>query len=79
MEYRLEQLKEGATGLHELPESEVRRQKGVANRFGGDGITNVAIHPFYTRTEGHEARFGMNHIGFLVNFMQRPSRSSVRC
>ena len=57
-------------GLHELPESEVRRQKGVANRFGGDGVTNIAIHPFYTKTEGHEARFGMNHIGFLVNSMQ---------
>ena len=45
-------------------------RQGVANRFGGDGVTNVAIHPFYTRTEGHEARFGMNHIGFLVNSMQ---------
>jgi catechol 2,3-dioxygenase-like lactoylglutathione lyase family enzyme len=57
-------------GLRELPESEVRRQKGLANRFAGDGVTNLAIHPFYTRTEGHEVRFGINHIGFLVNTMQ---------
>jgi len=57
-------------GLRELPESDVRRQKGLANRFAGDGVTNLAIHPFYTRTEGHEVRFGINHIGFLVNTMQ---------
>jgi catechol 2,3-dioxygenase-like lactoylglutathione lyase family enzyme len=57
-------------GLRELSESDVRRRKGLANRFAGDGVTNLAIHPFYTRTEGHEVRFGINHIGFLVNTME---------
>lgn len=57
-------------GLREVPTSYVRRQQGLANRFGGDGFTNLAIHPFYSRTEGHETRFGINHIGFLVADMQ---------
>jgi hypothetical protein len=47
-----------------------RRKQGLGNRFGGDGQTNLAIHPFYSPVEGHEARFGINHIGFLVNDMQ---------
>jgi len=54
-------------GLREVPTSYVRRQQGAGNRFGGDGSTNLAIHPFYSRTEGHEVRFGINHIGFLVD------------
>lgn len=57
-------------GLHEVPSSYERRRQGLDNRFCGDGQTNLAIHPFYTRLEGHEARFGINHIGFLVNDMQ---------
>jgi catechol 2,3-dioxygenase-like lactoylglutathione lyase family enzyme len=57
-------------GLREVPTSYVRRQQGLGNRFGGDGFTNLAIHPFYTRAEGHEVRFGINHIGFLVDTMQ---------
>jgi catechol 2,3-dioxygenase-like lactoylglutathione lyase family enzyme len=57
-------------GLREVPTSYVRRQQGAGNRFGGDGSTNLAIHPFYSRTEGHEVRFGINHIGFLVDNMQ---------
>jgi catechol 2,3-dioxygenase-like lactoylglutathione lyase family enzyme len=56
--------------LREVPTSYVRRQQGLGNRFGGDGFTNLAIHPFYTRAEGHEVRFGINHIGFLVDQMQ---------
>lgn len=57
-------------GFRELPTSYVRRQQGFGNRFAGDGFTNLAIHPFYSRAEGHEGRFGINHIGFLVDDMQ---------
>lgn len=53
-------------GLRELPTSYARRQQGKLNRFAGDGFTNLAIHPFYSNIEGHEVRFGINHIGFLV-------------
>ena len=57
-------------GLREVPSSYLRRQQGRGNRFCADGKTNLAIHPFYNRIEGHEARFGINHIGFLVSDMQ---------
>jgi catechol 2,3-dioxygenase-like lactoylglutathione lyase family enzyme len=57
-------------GLREVPSSYQRRQQGRGNRFCGDGQTNLAIHPFYNPIEGHEARFGINHIGFLTNTMQ---------
>jgi catechol 2,3-dioxygenase-like lactoylglutathione lyase family enzyme len=57
-------------GLREVPSSYLRRQQGRGNRFCADGKTNLAIHPFYNRVEGHEARFGINHIGFLVSDMQ---------
>lgn len=45
------------------------RQDGKQNRFAGDGVTNLAIHPFYTNSEGHEARMGINHFGILVEDM----------
>ncbi len=67
---RMLQFYNQALGLREVPTSYVRRQQGLGNRFGGDGFTNLAIHPFYSRTEGHEVRFGINHIGFLVDKMQ---------
>jgi catechol 2,3-dioxygenase-like lactoylglutathione lyase family enzyme len=57
-------------GMREVPSSYERRKQGRANRFCGDGQTNLAIHPFYDRIEGHEARFGINHVGFLVNDLQ---------
>ena len=57
-------------GLRELPSSYERRKQGLGNRFAGDGYTNLAIHPFYSPVEGHEARFGINHVGFLVKDMQ---------
>jgi catechol 2,3-dioxygenase-like lactoylglutathione lyase family enzyme len=56
-------------GLREVPTSYVRRRQGLGNRFAGDGFTNLAIHPFYSQAEGHEVRFGINHIGFLTNEM----------
>ena len=55
-------------GFRELDTSRDRRKHGRKNRFAGDGFTNLAIHPFYNPTlDGHETRFGVNHIGFLVN------------
>jgi catechol 2,3-dioxygenase-like lactoylglutathione lyase family enzyme len=57
-------------GLREVPSSYLRRQQGRGNRFCADGKTNLAIHPFYNPIEGHEPRFGINHIGFLTNEMQ---------
>lgn len=57
-------------GLREIPSSYLRRQQGRDNRFCADGKSNLAIHPFYNRIEGHEARFGINHIGFLTDEMQ---------
>lgn len=59
-------------GVRELDTSRTRRKQGRLNRFAGDGFTNLAIHPFYNTTlEGHEPRFGVNHIGFLVSDMER--------
>ena len=57
-------------GLREVPSSYLRRQQGRGNRFCADGQTNLAIHPFYSQVEGHEAKYGINHIGFLTNTMQ---------
>jgi catechol 2,3-dioxygenase-like lactoylglutathione lyase family enzyme len=57
-------------GLREVPSSYERRQQGRGNRFCADGTTNLAIHPFYSQVEGHEAKYGINHIGFLTNEMQ---------
>jgi len=57
-------------GMREVPSSYLRRQQGRDNRFCADGKTNLALHPFYTPIEGHEPRFGINHIGFLVDNMQ---------
>jgi len=54
-------------GLPELATSFERRRQGRLNRFAGDGFTNLAIHPFYASSEGHEMRMGVNHIGFLVS------------
>jgi len=56
--------------LREIPSSYQRRQQGRGNRFCADGKTNLAIHPFYNRIEGHEAKYGINHIGFLTNEMR---------
>lgn len=37
------------------------------NKPVGDGFTNVAIQGFYNEEEGFEPRFGIAHMGFLVN------------
>ena len=57
-------------GLREIAPSYERRRQGRGNRFCVDGKTNLAIHPFYSQVEGHEAKYGINHIGFLTNEMQ---------
>jgi catechol 2,3-dioxygenase-like lactoylglutathione lyase family enzyme len=53
-------------GFREVKTTNVWRKKGAPNRFLGDGHSNLAIHPFYTDNFGHEARYGVNHFGFLV-------------
>lgn len=55
-------------GFEELTSGLSYRQAGRLNRFVGDGSTNLAIHPFYDPTAvGHEMKFGINHLGFLVS------------
>ena len=58
-------------GFRELSDSFKRREQGRGNRFGGDGWTNLAIHPFYSDVEGHEPRYGVNHVGFLVSDIKK--------
>ncbi len=59
-------------GFRELDTSFERRRDNRKNRFAGDGFTNLAIHPYYRgASEGHESRFGVNHIGFLVSDIDR--------
>ncbi len=54
-------------GFKEVLSSFTYRKNGKLNRFVGDGFTNLAIHPFYNAgTAGHEMKFGINHLGFLV-------------
>jgi len=54
-------------GLREIASSFGYRSRGKLNRFCGDGSTNLAIHPFYSDAVGHEARFGVQHFGVLVD------------
>jgi catechol 2,3-dioxygenase-like lactoylglutathione lyase family enzyme len=53
-------------GFRELRTSIAWRKRGKRNRFLGDGHSNIAVHPFYNDNFGHEARYGVNHFGFLV-------------
>jgi catechol 2,3-dioxygenase-like lactoylglutathione lyase family enzyme len=55
-------------GFRELfaAHAESRTRPGYRNKHVGDGHTNVAIQAFYNDDEGHEARFGIAHFGFLV-------------
>lgn len=57
-------------GLREVESSFHYRSRGQLNRFCGDGRTNLAIHPFYSRSVGHEGRYGVQHFGMLVDDMQ---------
>ncbi|MFM1815977.1 MAG: hypothetical protein RLZ98_2672 [Pseudomonadota bacterium] len=54
-------------GFRELTASLERRREGKHNRFCGDGEVNLAVHPFFNKSDGHEAHYGVNHIGFLVS------------
>jgi catechol 2,3-dioxygenase-like lactoylglutathione lyase family enzyme len=53
-------------GFREVRTTSQWRRRGEPNRFLGDGNSNLAIHPFYTSNFGHEARYGVNHFGFLL-------------
>ena len=55
-------------GFRELFEAhkESAKRPGYRNKHIGDGYSNVAIQTFYNDEVGHEARFGIAHIGFLV-------------
>jgi catechol 2,3-dioxygenase-like lactoylglutathione lyase family enzyme len=55
-------------GFRELFEAhrESAKRPGYRNKHVGDGYSNVAIQAFYNDEVGHEARFGIAHIGFLV-------------
>ena len=55
-------------GFRELfaAHAQSRQRPGYRNKHVGDGETNVAIQAFYNDEEGHEARFGVAHFGFLV-------------
>jgi catechol 2,3-dioxygenase-like lactoylglutathione lyase family enzyme len=55
-------------GFRELFEAhrESAKRPGYRNKHVGDGHSNVAIQGFYNDEVGHEARFGIAHIGFLV-------------
>ena len=55
-------------GFREVFEAhkESSKRPGYRNKHLGDGHSNVAIQAFYSGEEGHEARFGIAHIGFLV-------------
>jgi catechol 2,3-dioxygenase-like lactoylglutathione lyase family enzyme len=52
-----------------LAHAEQFKRPTYRNRHVGDGHSNVAIQAFYNDREGHEARFGMAHMGFLVGDM----------
>ena len=54
----------------ECPSSYLRRQQGRDNRFCADGRTRSRAPSLFNPIEGHEARFGIDHIGFLVDNMQ---------
>lgn len=58
-------------GMREIESSFHYRTRGQLNRFCGDGRTNLAIHPFYSPSIGHEARFGVQHFGVLVDNMTK--------
>ncbi len=55
-------------GFRELfdAHAESRKRPGYRNKHVGDGFSNVAIQTFYGEEEGHEARFGIAHFGFMV-------------
>ena len=53
-------------GFREVKSTKLWRDRGRPNRFLGDGHSNLAVHPFYNDNFGHEARYGINHFGFLV-------------
>lgn len=64
-------------GFRELFEAhrEWAKRPGYRNKHVGDGHSNVAIQAFYNDEVGHEARFGIAHVGFLVRDSQAMAHS----
>jgi catechol 2,3-dioxygenase-like lactoylglutathione lyase family enzyme len=58
----------GLFGFREIFAAHAHRMSDPTyrNRHVGDGYTNVAIQTFYSTSPGHEARFGIAHMGLLV-------------
>jgi catechol 2,3-dioxygenase-like lactoylglutathione lyase family enzyme len=56
----------GVFGFQELKSS----RPGAEGRWVTDGFLNIAIQPFYSKAPGHDARFGLNHCGLVVNDAQ---------
>ena len=59
-------------GFRDLRQAHAEQFKkpGYRNRHVGDGRSNMAIQAFYNDRPGHEGRFGIAHIGFLVGDME---------
>lgn len=52
-----------------IAHADMMQRPGYRNHHVGDGHTNVAIQAFYNDREGFEPRFGIAHMGFLVQDM----------
>lgn len=52
-----------------IAHAEMEKRPGYRNKHIGDGFTNVAIQAFYNTREGFEPRFGIAHMGFLIQDM----------
>ncbi len=58
-------------GLREIPSSYLNAaSKGAAIVSAPTAKPIWRFIPFYSQIEGHEAKYGINHIGFLTNEMQ---------
>ncbi len=53
-------------GFREVEVSKAYRKEGKPGRFAGDGFINLAILAHYSSSPGHQPKFGLNHIGFVV-------------
>lgn len=53
-------------GMREVTMSKAYRQQGKPGRFAGDGFINLAILTHYSNSPGHQPKFGLNHVGFVV-------------
>ena len=69
---RMQEFYTEVFGFVEIASGLDYRQAGKPQRAVGDGFTNLAIQPFYnSAAAGHEMKFGISHIGFLVNDLKK--------